>query len=230
MAKGVFITGTDTGVGKTCFTLALMQTLKKQDRHIAGMKPVASGAKRINGLLMNEDARLIKEHCSHSVAYELINPVVYELPVAPVFAAGNDKETTDFDEVFASYNRLASEFDNIIVEGVGGWRAPLSDRLGTVDLVRELALPVILVVGLRLGCLNHALLTAEVIRADGVDLCGWVSNMPEKDYLFKDETIALLNDNLACPHVADLDYVDGIDRDKMAKKIDHSFIMGPVFR
>ena len=226
MAKGVFITGTDTGVGKTWFTLALMQALKKRGYKTNGMKPVASGGSYINGQLMNEDARLILEHCDEPVNYEDINPFVFETPVSPNFAARKAGEIVELDQIVSSYNRLASVCDTVVVEGVGGWRAPLSDKIGTADLVRELELPVILVVGLRVGCMNHAILTAEAIKADGINLCGWASNQLDKDYLHKVDTVDLLNDELDCPNIANLDHMFALDLDEMGKKIDPSFLLG----
>ena len=226
MNKGVFITGTDTGVGKTWFTLALIEALKEQGRKTYGMKPVASGGSFINGKLMNDDARLILQHCSEPVNYELINPYVFEQPVSPNFAAREEGVFVELDQIAASYNQLASVCDNIIVEGIGGWRVPISDKIRTVDLVRELGIPVILVVGLRLGCINHAILTAEAIRTDGINLCGWVSNQLEKEYLRKEETLELLNEELACPNIASLDHMITLDSAEMVKRIDPSFILG----
>ncbi len=226
MAKGVFITGTDTGVGKTWFTLALMQALKRRGYKTNGMKPVASGGSYINGQLMNEDARLILEHCDEPVNYEHINPFVFETPVSPNFAAIKAGEIVELDQIIASYNRLASVCDTVVVEGVGGWRVPLSDKIGTADLVRELELPVILVVGLRLGCINHAILTAEAIKADGINLCGWASNQLDKDYLHKEDTVELLNEELACPNIANLDHMLALNAEEMGEKIDASFILG----
>ncbi len=230
MAKGVFITGTDTGVGKTWFTLALMEALKKQGHKTSGMKPVASGGSYINGKLINDDARLILEHCSELVSYEHINPFVFEPPIAPNFAARQAGEIVELDQIVASYNQLALVCDNIVVEGIGGWRTPLSDKIRATDLVRELELPVILVVGLRLGCINHAILTAEAIRADGINICGWVSNQLENDYLESEETIKLLTEALACPNMANLDYMVALDSAEMCINIDPSFILGRDFR
>lgn len=226
MAKGVFITGTDTGVGKTWFTLALMQAFKKRGYKTNGMKPVATGGSYINGKLMNDDARLIFQHCDEPVNYEHINPFVFEAPVSPNFAARNAGEIVELDQIVANYNQLASACDIVAVEGIGGWRVPLSDKIGTADLVRELELPVILVVGLRLGCINHAILTAEAIKADGINLCGWVSNQLDKDYLHREDTAELLNEVLACPNIANLDHMAALDSEEMGKKIDPSFILG----
>ena len=227
MSKGIFITGTDTGVGKTRFTLGLMEELKKTGRSVSGMKPIASGATLNNGKLMNEDADLIMQHCSKPTAYELVNPVVFELPVAPHIAADKKKKIIDLDQVLDCYMKLRSNCDNIVVEGVGGWRVPLSAETSIGDLVRILDLPVILVVGFRLGCINHALLTAEAIRSDGLCLKGWVSNQLQKDYLFAEETIDTLKESLDCPHLANLSYMDNYESEKVLNGISLSLIFEP---
>ena len=226
MSKGVFITGTDTGVGKTRLTLALMDELKKRGKSVSGMKPIASGASLNNGKLINEDASLIMQHCSKPTDYELINPVVFELPVAPHIAASQKKETIDLGKITVCYKQLISNCENVVVEGVGGWRVPVSNELSMVDLVRDLDLPVVLVVGLRLGCINHAILTAEAIRADGLDLKGWVSNKLDKDYLCAEETIVTLKESLACPYIANLPYTGDFEPNRALSKIDLSLIFG----
>lgn len=226
MSKGLFITGTDTGVGKTWFTLALMEAFKKRGYKTNGMKPVASGGTYINGMLMNEDARLILQHCSELVKYEHVNPFVFEKPVSPNFAAKEAGEVVELEQVVTSYNQLASICDIVVVEGIGGWRVPLSDKIGSAELVRGLELSVILVVGLRLGCINHAILTAEAIRADGINLCGWVSNQLDIDYQHRDDTVELLNKELGCQNIANLDNINALDSKEMGEKIDPSFILG----
>jgi dethiobiotin synthetase len=211
MSKGLFITGTDTGIGKTRVTLSLMEELKKQGHRVAGMKPIASGAILKNEKLVNEDAELILRSCSKQTDYELINPTVFELPVSPHIAASKANEIIDLDLINASYSQLASKNDIVIVEGVGGWRVPLSADTTLADLVRKLDLPVMLVVGLRLGCINHAILTAEAIKADGLSLHGWVSNQVEKDYLFAEDTINTLKISLSCPYMASFSFNDAFE-------------------
>lgn len=225
MNKGFFITGTDTGVGKTWFTLALMEALKNQGHITKGMKPVASGGSYINSKLMNDDARLIMQHCSEPTDYELINPVVFELPVAPQIAAEQLNATVSLEQIMTCYKKLVAQSSYVIVEGIGGWRAPLSDKASMVELVRELALPVIMVVGIKLGCINHALLTAEAIRADGVKLCGWVSNQLEKDLPFEKDIRGILKEKLLCPHIADISFRDGLEPDKISETINLSLLL-----
>jgi dethiobiotin synthetase len=224
MSKGIFITGTDTGIGKTRFTIALMEALKNQGRLVSGMKPIASGAILKNDRLVNGDAELIMRHCSNRTDYKLINPAVFELAVAPHIASNKINEKINLNQILACYKQLASNCENVVVEGIGGWRVPLSVGLSLVDLVRVLELPIIMVVGFKLGCINHALLTAEAIKADGLILKGWASNRLEKDYLLAEETIETLNEKLACPHIADLPYMDIFEPKKVSERIDLSFI------
>ncbi|MGB1799503.1 MAG: dethiobiotin synthase [Gammaproteobacteria bacterium] len=206
MAKGFFIAGTDTGIGKTCVTVVLMQEFKKQGYKVAGMKPIASGADKKNGSLRNEDAELIQQACSEPIDYELINPVVFELPVSPHIAAKQMQQTIDLTEVADCYQQLASNNDLVIVEGVGGWRVPISDEQSMADLAKKLDLPVILVVGFRLGCINHAILTAEAIKTDGLSLFGWISNRLEEDYLLAEESLETLKKTIKSPYLANLPF------------------------
>ena len=209
MAKGVFITGTDTGIGKTYVTLSLMEAFKEQGYKVAGMKPIASGAARKHEQLKNEDAESILQCCSESTAYELINPAVYELPVSPHIAARQTGHEINLSEIENSYKQLASKNEVVIVEGVGGWRVPISEEQNMVDLVRLLGLPVIMVVGLKLGCLNHAILTAETIKTDGLNMVGWISNRVEEDYIFPEESLKTLKNTLESPCLGDLPFDNG---------------------
>ena len=222
MSKGVFITGTDTGVGKTYFTVSLMESLKKRGKIVSGMKPIASGATLNDGKMVNDDARLIMQHCSNPVDYELINPVVFEPAIAPHIAARQKNEKIDINQILVCYQQLASISENVVVEGVGGWRVPLSTEKSLVDIVRALDVPVILVVGLKLGCINHALLTAEAIRSDGLVLGGWVSNHIDAEYMFAYETIETIKDSLACPYLANLPYIDDFESGKSIENINMS--------
>ena len=206
MGKGIFITGTDTGVGKTRVTVVLMEELKRLGYQVAGMKPVASGATVKNGILRNEDAELILQSCSRPTDYELINPYVFEPAVSPHFAARQAGQIIDLDKVECFYQQLLSENDIVVIEGVGGWSVPLSEDITMVDLVRKLGLPVILVVGLRLGCLNHASLSAKAINTDGFSLVGWVSNQLDESYLLPNETIETLKSSLNSPYLANLSF------------------------
>ena len=219
-----FITGTDTGIGKTWFTISLMSALKKRGLCVTGMKPIATGAKRTKKGLINEDARLIKQHCSKTISYDLINPLVFELPAAPNIAAREKGIVIDIEEAIKNYNILKSISDVVVVEGVGGWRVPITNEDYLSELVKRLDLSVILVVGVRLGCINHALLTAEAISSDGFKLSGWVSSHLDTVYSTGEETVNTLKKRLNCPHIADFAHCSDFDPDKLAKQIAPAFI------
>ena len=221
-----FITGTDTGVGKTWFTVAFMAALKGRGLNVMGMKPIATGAEKIKDRLINEDAKLIMQNCSQKVSYNLINPFVFELPIAPHVAAKHEGVVIELDQITKNYHLLKSMCDVLVVEGVGGWRVPVTNERSLTDLVSKLNLSVILVVGMRLGCINHAILTAEAINADGINLCGWVSNHLDTVYSQSEETIEALKKRLDCPHIADLRYNSNFDPNKIAKEIAPAFILG----
>ena len=138
-----FITGTDTGVGKTWFTVAFMTALKRRGLNVMGMKPIATGAEKIKDKLINKDAELIMQNCSQTVSYDLINPFVFELPSAPHVAAKHEGVVIDLDQIIKNYYLLKSMCDALVVEGVGGWRVPVTDKYSLADLVSKLNLSVI---------------------------------------------------------------------------------------
>ncbi|MCY4337447.1 MAG: dethiobiotin synthase [Gammaproteobacteria bacterium] len=195
----IFITGTDTGVGKTWGTLALMAAWQARGLVVNGMKPVASGSEWHSGRLENEDARLIHAQCSLPVGYEQVNPYALAEPIAPHIAAAKTGIKVELDTLVAAYRGLTAGADRVVVEGVGGWRVPLAEGLQTEALVRRLDLTVVLVVGLRLGCINHALLTMEAISAAGVPCAGWLGNGICRDYAEQQATLDYLRDQLSAP-------------------------------
>lgn len=199
MATGFFITGTDTGVGKTTISLGLLRWLREYGYKTAAMKPVASGSQWIDGFWRNDDALLLQREATVQLPYELVNPVALPEPVAPHIAAQLNGVVIDLDRIAAAFHAIQSRADIVIVEGVGGWKVPLNDTLTTVDLAERLGLPVILVVGIRLGCLNHALLTHDAIRASGLPLAGWVANVIDPECLNVSENIETLSRRLDTP-------------------------------
>jgi dethiobiotin synthetase len=176
MAKGFFITGTDTEVGKTLCTVGLMAKLQQQGHSVVGMKPVASGCTETPDGLRNDDALMIQRQASRMVDYEVINPYCFLPAIAPHIAAAQGGRRIKLGKIVERFIQLKAQADYVVVEGVGGWQVPLNDDETVADLVLALKLPVILVVGLRLGCINHALLTAESVRASGCQLIGWIAN------------------------------------------------------
>ena len=223
--KGVFITGTDTGIGKTWTVRALMYALKSRGMNVSGMKPVASGGVQAGNSLKNDDALLIQAQCSIEQPYEWVNPYVFAKPVAPHIAAQTTGINIDIGSITEAYNNLASRSDFVVVEGVGGWRVPLSDQLSTIDMVRALNLPVLLVIGIRLGCINHALLTAECIRADGILLSGLVANEVDAGYMYHDQTLQTLSRSINAPLLGALPYMETCDIAILAANLDVTQIL-----
>lgn len=199
MTNGYFITGTDTDCGKTEITLGLMSALRQQGRSVLGMKPVASGARVTPDGLRNDDALRIQAACSFQIAYEQINPYAFEPPVAPHLAAAQTEQLIDCALIRARYGQLAAQADIVLVEGVGGWRVPLSTTESVSDMAVQLGLPVILVVGMRLGCINHALLTVESILSSGVELVGWIANAVDPQMLAQDDNSNTLVERISAP-------------------------------
>ncbi len=198
-ARRLFITGTDTGVGKTRVAVALLQQLSAEGLRAAGMKPVATGGESTPAGLRNADALSLQQHSHGRPAYELINPCLYAPPIAPHIAAHRAGAPIDMGRIISAYRQLAGAADWVIVEGAGGWRVPLNERQDIAAIARALELPVVLVVGLRLGCINHALLTAEAIARDGLPLAGWVANQIDPAYDTAEETTACLAHRLPAP-------------------------------
>ena len=199
MSRSVFITGTDTGIGKTICSAALLVALRRSGLRAIGMKPVASGCRQTAHGLRNEDAELLLAHGEPGADYALVNPYAFAAPIAPSIAAANAGIAIDLDILRVSFATLAGHSDIVVVEGVGGWAAPLSETLMQADLVRELRLPVILIVGLRLGCINHAVLSARAIVADGCELLGWIANTIDPQMLRIEENLATLKKLLPAP-------------------------------
>lgn len=196
MAKGYFITGTDTGVGKTLISTALLLLLNQQGLRTAGFKPVASGSERGLDGLRNEDALALQAASSIDLPYAQVNPYTFEPAIAPHIAAAQVGVRLDVASLVSAYQPLAAQADAVVVEGAGGWLVPLNESEALADLAQALALPVIMVVGIRLGCINHALLSRQAIEATGLSLVGWVANRVSDDPV-AEENIATLSDRLA---------------------------------
>ena len=204
---GYFITGTDTGIGKTRVSLALMSVLQNRGMTVLGMKPLATGASAVAGQgLRSADALALQAQGSSKVPYEWVNPCVYAPPIAPHIAAEEAHTPIRIAAMLSGWQALRQRADRVIVEGIGGWRVPLSRKETLADLVRALDIPVILVVGMRLGCLNHALLTAECIQADGFNLVAWVACYMQKECLRAGPLESALSARLAAPLLAVLPF------------------------
>jgi dethiobiotin synthetase len=197
--RGFFVTGTDTGVGKTVFSAALTRALERSGRRVAVMKPVASGAVRTAAGLRSEDALALMAEASVGAPYETVNPYCFLPPISPHIAAQEAGVHIELEVLQARYGVLAAAADCVIVEGAGGWLAPIAPRAGMAEIARALDLPVILVVGMRLGCLNHALLTHESICARAANFAGWVANGIDPALERATENLAALRARLGEP-------------------------------
>lgn len=211
MAQGYFITGTDTGIGKTWSTVALMQYFKNQGKTVIGMKPIASGCEKIDGQLKNEDALLLQQHASIALPYQDVNPYAFALPVSPHIAADKQGVEIELETIKAQYQQLEKQADVVLVEGVGGWMVPLNERQTVADLALHMGLPVIVVVGVRLGCINQAKLTFAAIQQTGVKCHGWIASCVEPDILVLDENIQTLCQATDLPLLAVFPYAGELD-------------------
>ena len=201
-ALSLFVTGTDTGVGKTLVSAGLLHALARYHPRVVGMKPIAAGTVCVDGIDSNEDVVALRAASTCAVPPELDNPVLLPDPVSPHIAAARAGVRIDIGHLVACHRALALQADVVVVEGAGGFHVPLSATETGADLAEALGLPVLLVVGLRLGCLNHALLTAEAIRARGLTLAGWVANQVDSTMLAQDDNIAFLQRQLRAPLLA----------------------------
>jgi dethiobiotin synthetase len=196
---GCFITGTDTDVGKTLVSSALLHVLTQSGVRAAGMKPVAAGAVLRDGVWHNDDAAALAEQASVALPPALATPYLLREAAAPHIAAELEGVVIELGPILESYAQVTQLADAVVVEGVGGFRVPLSKQVDTADLMQQLGLPVIMVVGLRLGCLNHALLTADAIRARGLLLAGWVANQLDPELPYSSDNVDALVARLQAP-------------------------------
>ncbi|MEY3880165.1 MAG: dethiobiotin synthase [Pseudomonadota bacterium] len=217
MKQAYFITGTDTNAGKTWATIALMYYFRKQGKSVLGMKPVASGCLSQDGQLKNADALLIQKHASLKIDYDLINPYAYELPVSPHIAGIHNP--AKLDQLAVKFEYLKTLADIVIVEGAGGWYSPLNESAANSDLAELLGVPVILIVAIRLGCINHARLTYQAIKQSGVNCAGWIGVCTDPDLLSRAEVINTLKALLEPPLLGVLPYKEIADFDFFSEQL-----------
>jgi len=207
MAKnklGFFVTGTDTDVGKTYISQALVKHFCELGFQAVGMKPVAAGAELKDGRLLNLDVQAISNASNVNAPLALINPYVFAPAIAPHIAAKQVGAEIVIEPIMDAFQALLQQADVVVVEGAGGFLVPLNESLTMADLAKALSLPVVLVVGIRLGCINHALLTVQAIEAKGLDLVGWVANRIDPNMPALEENIATLSDMIQAPCIADV--------------------------
>lgn len=214
------MTGTDTGVGKTLVACALLSALAGRGLRVVGMKPVAAGAEPAARGLRNEDVEQLVAAGNVIAPRELVNPYCFEPPIAPHIAAERAGVAIELDRIEASFRTLAGLADAVIVEGAGGFRVPLGPDADTAQLAARLALPVVLVVGMRLGCLNHALLTAEAIAARGLRLAGWIANQVDAHMVAADDNVRALEALIAAPMLARFPFTPRPDPSAVAARLD----------
>jgi dethiobiotin synthetase len=194
-----FVSGTDTEIGKTLVASALLHALAKQSVRACGMKPVAAGAALRDGVRHNDDADQLVAAGNVTMPQSLTTPYMLLAPAAPHIAADMEGVRIDPMPILSAYLEIAAASDAVVVEGVGGFRVPLNDSFDTADLAQQLDLPVVLVVGLRLGCISHTLLTVEAIAARGLKLVGWVANETQAEMEFADENVDALKQRIHAP-------------------------------
>ena len=194
MAKKVlFITGTDTDIGKTLIATGLLEAANSQGKKTAAIKPVAAGCNDTGEGPQNEDALMLQAAASTELSYQQVNPVALDEPMAPHIAAKEQGKRLSADRLTGFCRGITMlPVDLVVIEGAGGWRVPINNRESMAEIPKQLNAEVVLVVGLKLGCINHALLTAQAIRSDGVKIAGWVANTMDEDMLRLDENIDTL--------------------------------------
>jgi len=211
MKQGLFITGTDTGVGKTLIATALVHGFAQSGKRVIGMKPVAAGALLFDGKLLNDDVVQLMAASNVEAPLSLINPYVFEPPVAPHIAAAQAGISMSISKLKSDFESLRDTADVVVVEGAGGFLVPLNDKEDMADLAMALDLPVVLVVGMRLGCLNHALLTVAAIEAKGLRLAGWIANSIDPQMMNFSENIESLKQRITAPCLGVVPYSNSMD-------------------
>jgi len=195
--KGFFITGTDTGVGKTTFAFRLIADLQEHGHSVSAFKPVACGGIETPEGFYNEDVLAMQAQLTTPMTHDQINPIFFEQPIAPSIAALEAGVTVTVEALKQAYLKLQGDY--VVVEGAGGWAVPLNEKESMADVAVAIGLPVILVVAIKLGCLNHALLTAKSIQDSGLEFAGWIANVMDEGMNRRDENIAALSERLGEP-------------------------------
>ncbi len=206
-----FITGTDTDVGKTIIALGLIKKLQRQGLKVAAMKPISAGCEATPEGLRNSDAVQLQQQSDVALDYNTLNPYAFSPAIAPHIAAADEGVRIDIETIYQHYLAIAAQSDCVIVEGAGGWQVPLNDFQTIADLGKRLQLPVILVVGMRLGCISHTLLTVESINRAGLPLAGWVANQLEPDMSRLAENITTLQQRIDAPLLGQVPYLEQPD-------------------
>ena len=225
MMNGFFIAGTDTGVGKTWMTAALSHDLAERGLRVAGLKPLSCGGRETQDGWRHEDAELLMQTASVSLPYATVNPYSLREPIAPHIAARHADIRLTAANIAASCRAVQGELDCLLVEGVGGWEVPINEEETTADVACLLGYPVILVVGIRLGCLNHALLTRDAILSKQLKIAGWIANCIDPHMREVAENIAALEARLPGPRLATVPHLSAFDAASIAGYLDTNEIV-----
>jgi dethiobiotin synthetase len=227
-SSGLFVAGTDTGVGKTLVSEALLWGFAAAGLRVVGMKPVAAGARKAGGQWRCGDVECLVRASNVMADRRDVNPYCFAPPVAPHIAAAQAGTRMRLDAIRRSYYRLSAQADMVVVEGAGGWLVPLNGRQTLADIPSSLGLPVVLVVGLRLGCLNHALLTAAMIEATGLTLAGWIANRLQPRIPFPAENIDTLRRRIAAPLLGVIPFQGTPDAGRASRRLDISTLYSAI--
>jgi len=231
MSKAYFVTGTDTDAGKTLIASALLYLAGQQGYQTLGLKPVAAGVTETPAGVFNDDALLLQQYSSVKLDYSQVNPVLLREPVAPHIAAAKENRRLNIDRLLGFTRGALSSSpsgcrpDLCLIEGAGGWRVPLSPVNTMADLARALGFPVVIVVGLKLGCLNHALLTAEAVRRDGLAVAGWVATVVDPTMAVIHENLETLKSLLPFPCLGCVPWLESVSTEKVAEYLDLSVLV-----
>ena len=220
-AFSCFVTGTDTEIGKTLVSSALVHMQAQRGWRVAAMKPVAAGAEWRDGRWCNEDVDALASRVSVTLPQEITSPYIFQTPAAPHIAAFLENKDIDSKHLLDCYRQVRAQTDAVVVEGVGGFRVPLNDSYDTADMAADLGLPVVLVVGMRLGCISQALLTAEAIASRGLSLMGWVANSVDPHMLYLQENTDAIAQRIKAPLLACIPRLEVADAKTAAALFDY---------
>lgn len=227
MKKRFFVTGTDTDAGKTFVTVLMLEALKQKGLSALALKPVAAGCDMMEGELCNDDALKLREAMTIELSYQQVNPIALKSAIAPHIAAEEEGRMLSVDRLAGLIRgAMMTPADVTLVEGAGGWLVPLNPRETLANLVKELEMPVILVVGVRLGCLNHALLTAQAVAAAGLPMAGWVANCIDPEAARVSENIQTLKNMLQSPCLGVIPYAPDASQQELAQLIEIDLLLG----
>jgi dethiobiotin synthetase len=224
MNQTYFVTGTDTDVGKTVCCAALLQAAKQQGFSTLAYKPIAAGCESTSSGLRNEDALILQQNSTIKVDYKWVNPIAFKPPIAPHIAADLEGQPIHIELVTAGLQRLQQQkSDLLIVEGAGGWHLPINSKQLLSEWVVEQQLPVILVVGMKLGCLNHAMLTYQALQNEGVKVAGWIANQLSTEMPFYQQNVQWLTQKISAPLIAEIPRLDCPSQCNLAQYVDFKF-------